>query len=128
MIRAFLLAAVVVVGVQQTAQAQTRGLEGTWTGGGSVTFASGARERARCRARFTRRSPTSYFVNATCATSSGRASQTAILRTAGQNSYRGRFYNSEYDVSGAILVVVRGNVQSVRLTGGNVSAFLQLSR
>src|SRR5262245_54966957 len=97
MIRAFLPAVVFVVGVQQTAQAQTRGLEGTWTGGGSVTFASGSREQARCRARFTRRSPTSYFVNATCATASGRASQTALLRKAGQNSYRGRFHNNEYD-------------------------------
>ena len=93
-----------------------------------MVFASGAKEQARCRARYTRRSDTSYFVNATCASASGKASQTAVLRRASPNSYRGRFHNSEYDISGVIFVVVRGNTQSIRLTSGSGSAFIQMSR
>jgi hypothetical protein len=29
-------------------------LEGSWSGGGTVTFASGTTEQARCRARYSR--------------------------------------------------------------------------
>ena len=128
MIRALTLALLMAVSVPATADAQSRGLEGAWTGGGSVMFSSGAKEQARCRARYTRRTDASYFVNATCATASGRASQTAVVRRAGPNSYRGRFHNSEYDISGLIFVIIRGNSQSVRLTSRSGSAFLQLGR
>ena len=58
-----------VAGLPGAAHAQTR-LEGPWSGSGSVVFGSGAKEQARCRARYTRRSEISYFVNATCASAS----------------------------------------------------------
>ncbi|HZT47722.1 MAG TPA: hypothetical protein VFA64_07090 [Hyphomicrobiaceae bacterium] len=115
-------------GPSQTSAAQPAGLDGTWSGGGVVSFASGANERARCRAHYSRRTSTTYVVNATCATASGRATQTANLRSVGGNSYRGNFYNSEYNVSGTIHVVVHGNRQSVQLTSDAGSASLQLSR
>jgi hypothetical protein len=41
-------------------------LEGAWNGGGTVSFASGGTEQARCRARFSRAGEHSYAVNATC--------------------------------------------------------------
>jgi hypothetical protein len=63
-----------------------------------------------------------------CATPSGRAAQTATLRQVSANRYEGRFYNSEYDVSGTIHVVVRGGRQSVRLTSTAGSAYFTLSR
>jgi hypothetical protein len=110
------------------ALAQRGGLEGTWHGGGSVSFASGQRERAQCRAQYRRSSATSYTLTATCATPSGRATQTAIVRQVGGNSYQGRFHNSEYDVSGTIFITVAGNRQSVRLTGGTGSASFELRR
>ena len=66
--------------------AQSASLDGSWNGGGSVTFASGEREAARCRVQYRRSSQTSYFVTATCATASGRATQTAALRQAGVNA------------------------------------------
>ncbi|HZQ37607.1 MAG TPA: hypothetical protein VFD32_16870 [Dehalococcoidia bacterium] len=115
-------------GSSQTSAAQPAGLDGTWSGGGVVSFASGASERARCRAHYSRTTSTTYVVNATCATASGRATQTASLRSVGGNSYRGNFYNSEYNVSGTIHVVVHGNRQSVQLTSDAGSASLQLSR
>ena len=105
------------------------GLEGSWSGGGEVAFAAtGSRERARCRAHYTRRSKDSYAMNATCATASGKAAQTATVHRVGENRYRGNFYNAEYDISGTIFVVVSGNSQSVRLTSASGSAAFRLSR
>jgi hypothetical protein len=112
----------------EPSRAQPAGLEGSWSGGGVVSFASGARERARCRAHYSRRSSTTYVLSATCATASGRATQSASLRNVGGNSYQGSFYNSEYNISGTIYVVVRGNRQSVQLSSSAGSASLQLSR
>ncbi len=108
--------------------AQPADLAGSWSGGGSVSFASGQREKARCRAQYSRTSRTSYALRATCATASGRASQTATLRYVGGNSYQGNFYNREYDVSGTINVSVGGNRQIVRLSSGSGSAVFELRR
>jgi hypothetical protein len=112
---------------QPAKKAQGTGLEGSWSGGGSVTFASGASEQARCRAHY-RRSGSGYAVNATCATASGRAAQTATLRQVGENRYSGSFYNSEYAISGVMHVIVRGSSQTVRLNSSSASAVLNLSR
>ena len=107
---------------------QAQSLEGAWSGGGQVSFGSGAREQARCRARYSRRSNEGYVVSAVCATPAGRAAQTASLRKIGDNRYRGTFYNQEYGISGTILVIVRGATQSVRLTSESGWAALTLSR
>jgi hypothetical protein len=103
-------------------------LSGSWSGGGWVSFASGQKERAHCRARFSARSAKTYRVDAVCATDSGRVSQTASVRQTGANTYVGSFHNSEYDVSGSIRITVRGASQSVSLTSGSGSAFLTLRR
>ena len=103
-------------------------LEGSWSGGGTVSFASGGREQARCRASFSRAGDRSYTVNATCATASGKAAQTATVRQVGSNRYSGSFYNSEYSISGLIDIVVHGSSQTVRLTSDSGSGVLNLSR
>jgi hypothetical protein len=122
------LAALPAVGNAQSAKHDAAGLEGSWSGGGSVSFASGARERARCRAHYRRAGANSYTVNATCATASGRAEQTATLRRVGENRYSGSFYNSAYSISGVIHVVVRGATQTVRLFSDSGSAIFNLTR
>ncbi len=105
------------------------GLEGAWSGAGEVAFAvTGARERARCRAHYVRRTKDSYSMNATCATASGKAAQVATVHRVGENRYRGNFHNPDYDISGTIFVVVNGNSQSVRLTSSSGSALFRLSR
>ncbi len=105
------------------------GLEGSWSGAGEVAFAvTGSRERARCRAHYQRRSKDSYAMQATCATASGKAAQTATVHRVGENRYRGNFHNAEYDISGTIFVVVSGNSQSVRLSSTSGSALFRLSR
>ena len=70
----------------------------------------------------------SYTVSATCATASGRAAQTATVRQVGSNRYSGRFYNSEYSISGVIDIIVHGSSQIVRLTSESASGVLYLSR
>ncbi len=103
-------------------------LAGSWSGGGRVQFPSGSVEQARCRAHYSRTSANSYAVNASCATASGRADQTATVRRVGENRYHGNFHNAEYDISGVISITVNGNSQSVRLTSSSASAILRLSR
>ena len=118
-----------IAGLAAGAQAMPAdSLEGSWSGGGSVAFASGQHERARCRAHYRRASATAYTLTATCATPSGRATQTATVHKVGGNTYQGHFHNVEYDVSGTIYITVGGNRQSVRLTSESGSASLELRR
>jgi hypothetical protein len=108
--------------------AQSASLEGSWSGGGPVMFASGAKEHARCRAQYRRRSNDGYVVKTICATATARAEQIATLRKVADNRYAGNFYNSEYGISGTVYVVVRGNTQSVRVTSSAGWASLKFSR
>jgi hypothetical protein len=72
-----------IIHARPAKKASTSGLEGSWSGGGTVVFASGSREQARCRAHY-RRAGIGYTVSATCATASARASQIATLRPVGE--------------------------------------------
>jgi hypothetical protein len=128
MMQIFAIALLAVFAFPDGGWAQSASLEGAWRGGGSVSFAGGQSERAQCRVQYRRASATSYSLTATCATPSGRATQTATVRQVGGNSYQGRFHNSEYDVSGSIFVTAAGNRQSVRLTSDAGSASLELRR
>jgi hypothetical protein len=123
---ALALAALMVSGLAGEGRAQS--LEGFWSGGGSVSFASGAKERARCRARYWRRTSNSYTLRAVCATASVKADQTATVRRVGSNRFAGSFYNSEYNVSGTIEIRVRGSSQDVRLASDAGWAYFRLKR
>lgn len=111
-----------------SAGAQQQALSGSWSGGGWVSFATGQRERARCRAHFAPRSESVVVVNATCATESGSVQQTARLRKTGANTYSGSFHNEQYGVNGSISVSVHGNTQNVRLSSDSGAAVLTLRR
>lgn len=111
----------------QSALAES-GLTGSWKGGGSVSFSSGSREKARCRATFSPTSKTSYEYSATCATQSGTASASGHVRGNGTN-FKGSFYNAEFDTNGSISITVHGgSSQTVRLLSPKGSALLRLSR
>jgi hypothetical protein len=110
------------------AVAEPGGLEGSWSGGGIVSFSSGAREQARCRVRFSRQSSTVFGMNAVCATTSARVAQTAVVERVGANRFAGTFYNPEYGVSGTISIVLGGNRLSASLKGDAGSAQLSFSR
>ncbi len=113
------LAVVVLATPSVSTQAAADDLEGSWSGGGTLTYASGEREKARCRATISRSSPTSYRVNGSCATQSGKATQVAEVFKTGANRYRGEFRNPEFDVSGSMSVVVHGRSLTATLRGTN---------
>jgi len=122
------LAALPVVGfIGPSAAEPGASLAGSWSGGGWVSFASGSKEKARCHAHYTGGGDT-YTVSATCATASGKASQTATVYKVSGGRYRGSFVNSQYNVRGSIRVVVHGKSQSVSLSGDGASAQFNLSR
>ncbi len=122
------LAVLVASGAVAPSVADPGRLAGSWSGGGWVAFATGNKEKARCRATYRRASKKSYKLRATCATASGKASQTATVYELARNRYRGSFYNTEYNVRGTIRVVVSGGSQSVSLAGDGASASLHLRR
>jgi hypothetical protein len=107
-----------------TVRADPDSLEGSWTGGGSVTFASGDKERAKCRAHFSRSSATSYRVTGTCATPSGKVTQNSEVFQTTANRYRGNFHNPEFDVSGTIAITVSGRSMTATLTSSSGTGVL----
>jgi hypothetical protein len=122
------LTALAAAGAIGPSAAEPRSLTGSWSGGGWVSFSTGTKEKARCRATYSRASGDSYRLTATCATSSGKASQTATVYKVTASRYRGSFHNAEYNVRGTIRVVVNGSSQSVSLRGDGASASLNLRR
>lgn len=103
-------------------------LAGSWSGGGSVSFSTGSKEKARCRATYAKSGAVSYTVIATCATASGKVAQTANVKRSGPSSFSGSFYNADYDTSGSIHISVSGNSQNVTLSSTRATASLRLSR
>ena len=116
------------VAVLAAAPALADGLAGSWSGNGSVVMPSGETEKARCKVSFSKAGGKSYGMNAVCATSSARVSQSALLQQVGPNRFAGDFTNPEYGVSGSINVTLNGNSLSASLHGGGASAFFNLSR
>ena len=56
------LTAFVATGAVGRSEADQASLAGSWSGGGWVSFASGTKEKARCRASYSRVSSSSYSV------------------------------------------------------------------
>ena len=121
------LASALTVSVTSPAEARGEGgsIVGSWSGGGTVVYSSGQRERARCHASYSG-GGVSVMMSGTCATPSGSVFQAARLRRVGANSYAGSFYNSQYNTAGSIYVTVHGSTQSVSLRSSAGSASLTL--
>jgi hypothetical protein len=121
------LASALTVSVTSSAEARGEGgsIAGSWSGGGTVVYASGQRERAHCRASYSG-GGSSVMMSGGCATPSGSVFQSARLRRIGANSYAGSFFNSQYNTAGTIHVTVHGNTQSVSLRSSAGSANLTL--
>lgn len=128
LILAAAVAFVTVPALPDVARADPDGLEGSWSGGGPVTFASGSKERAKCRAILSSSGPKSYRVNGTCATQSGKVTQTAEIYQMTSNRYRGEFHNPEFDINGTISVVVSGRHLTATLTSSSGTGVLNFSR
>lgn len=103
-------------------------ITGSWSGGGTVILASGAKEKARCRASFQPSGGNTFAMSATCATASAKVSQTAILSRYNARRYGGMFHNPEFNVTGRIRISVAGNAMTANLTGSQGRATLSLHR
>ena len=118
-----------ILSLKSSAFAAAPSLEGTWSGGGFVSFAGGTKESARCRASFKKRGSDTYFVSARCASASGKVDQTATLNYVGGTRFSGSFYNSDFNIDGTFTVTVSGSTQHVYITSpSGSSATLKLSR
>lgn len=102
-------------------------LSGGWSGGGKVHYGD-TRERASCRARFSKTGGATYSMSASCATPSGRVDQSGSVHSVGGNRYAGSFFNSQFGVSGSISISVSGGSMSVSLSSGSGGGSLKLHR
>ena len=109
------LAALLVVSFSGAANAAS--LAGTWSGSGYINPKSGKREKVRCRITYRRESKKVYGVVATCASASGKIRQTGEVLKVTAKRYVGDFYNSQFDVSGRIRVIISGSTQTVTFSG-----------
>ena len=103
-------------------------ITGSWSGGGSVILANGAKEKARCRATFRPAGGSTFAMAATCATASAKVSQTAILSKYTATRYGGTFHNPEFNVTGRIRIAVSGNSMTANLSGSQGRATFSLRR
>jgi len=108
--------------------AAAQSLVGSWAGGGTITYPSGERESARCRATFQTVGGGGVSMRAICATPSIRVVQNAALSRLTGSTYSGEFYNTEYGISGSIRIKVQGNRLNASLAGGGGSAQFNLNR
>jgi len=130
-LKALILSAVIAIAAIAALPGVTRAdpdsLSGSWSGSGSVTFASsGAREKAKCRAEFSPSSASSYRVYGTCATQSGKVTQNSEVFKTTANRYRGNFHNPEFDISGTIAITVHGRSLTATLTSSSGTGVLVL--
>lgn len=124
-----ILSGVALGSMASSGRSESANLAGSWSGGGWVSLADGSREKAHCSLHYSPAGGSQYSISATCASDSGKVSQTGRVHKSGENSYQGSFYNSEFDVHGQIRVVMNGsNKQTVTLTSDSANARLTLSR
>ncbi len=122
------LLALVMPLLSMASVARAADISGSWSGGGTVVLASGAKEKARCRASFQPAGGSTFAMSATCATASAKVSQTAILSKYNARRYGGMFHNPEFNVTGKIRISVAGNAMTANLSGSQGRATLSLRR
>ncbi len=92
-------------------------LEGAWRGSGYVKPTDGESRRVECEVRFVPQGSKVVAVSATCRSNATTIHQTGQLSVVTPERYIGDFYNSEFDISGRIRVVVKGSSSTVMFSG-----------
>jgi hypothetical protein len=80
----------------------------------------------QCRVRYTKSSENSYAVSSVCTTENGRYDISGHVTNTGGNRYQGTVTSG--NESGSVVVIHRGDQQSVTVTSPGGSAKLALSR
>jgi len=100
-------------------------IEGSWIGSGTVSH-RGNVDRVQCRVRYTKSSENSYATSSVCTTENGRYDVSGHVTNIGGNRYQGTVTSG--NETGRVIVVHRGDQQSVTVTSPSGSAKLTLSR
>ena len=99
-------------------------IEGSWIGSGTVSHRSNV-DRVQCRVRYTKSSEKTYATSSVCTTENGRYEVSGHVTNIGGNRYQGTVTSDE---TGRVIMVLRGDRQSVTVTSPSGSATLTLSR
>jgi|SRR6516164_559545 hypothetical protein len=120
-----LLSAMLAFVALSTAHAGTASIEGSWSGSGTVSR-RGNVDHVRCHVRYTKSSENSYAVSSACTTETGRYDISGHVTNTGGNRYQGTVTSG--NETGRVVMVYRGNQQSVTVASPSGSAQLTLSR
>lgn len=110
--------------------ASATALAGSWSGEGTVTDVQGPTEKVRCRVSYKQESDKVYGVEALCASTSKKMSQTGQLLEVRPGVYTGEFNLTQYDVTGRVRVVIDGDgeTQTVTFTSSKGDGEFTLTR
>jgi hypothetical protein len=100
-------------------------IEGSWIGSGTVSH-RGNVDHVRCIVRYTMSSKNSYATSSVCTTENGRYEIMGHVTNIGGNRYQGTVTSG--NETGRVIMVRRGDQQSVTVTSPNGSAQIMLSR
>jgi hypothetical protein len=103
-------------------------ISGHWAGMGYVNAAGGAKEAIRCRVTYDRQTDRVFAVKASCASQALKITQTGVISKASAERYTGRLYNSEYDITARVRVIVKGSKQTLTITADEGAGVLRLTR
>ena len=120
-----LLAVMLTYTALSTLSAAATSIEGSWIGSGTVSR-RGNVDQVRCHVRYTKSSENSYAVSSVCTTENGRYDISGHVTNTGGNRYRGTVTSG--NETGRVIMVHRGDQQSVTVTSPSGSAQLTLSR
>ncbi len=118
------------------AQSWAGGVTGSWKGGGTLISGPGTKEKVRCRVKITRTSRKSISLTANCASTSGKAIQTMMLKAISRNKYTGSFRNDEHNTNsevvqttvGKVVLTVRGSRLGLHMVSSQGKATVTLRR
>jgi hypothetical protein len=108
-----------------TLPAAATSIEGSWMGSGTISHRANV-DQVRCRVRYTKSSENSYAVSSVCTTKNGRYDISGHVTNTGGNRYQGTVTSG--NETGRVIMVNRGDQQSVTVTSPSGSAQLTLSR
>jgi hypothetical protein len=100
-------------------------IEGSWIGSGTVSRGANV-DRVQCRVRYTKSSEKTYATSSVCTTENGRYEISGHVTNIGGNRYQGTVTSG--NETGRVIMVLRGDQQSVTVTTPSGSAKLTLSR
>jgi hypothetical protein len=113
-----------------TSTASAASIVGSWSGRGTVRLTSGQVEPVSCRVRYEKGDSAgkTFVVNATCAATAGTFMLYGRVSKRAASSYRGSLFSEQNTLSGKIAISVRGNNQSVSVSGSRGTGSVNLKR